>query len=98
MLAKVSLPKGGGDGKKYKYLARLKECERGNQRSKRLVGDLSVAKQVLRDIASGNLWLRPVIGRIREKYVPRKVMPATSSAGRVERSIIFLRFGLTRMS
>ena len=33
---------------------RMKELERENQRLKRLVADLSVEKQVLQDIASGN--------------------------------------------
>jgi len=33
---------------------RMKELERENQRLKRLVADLSVEKQVLTDIASGN--------------------------------------------
>ena len=34
---------------------RLKELERENARLKRLVADLSLEKQVLKDIASGNL-------------------------------------------
>ena len=33
---------------------RMKDLERENQRLKRLVADLSVEKQVLKDIASGN--------------------------------------------
>ncbi len=33
---------------------RMKELERENQRLKRVVADLSVEKQVLKDIASGN--------------------------------------------
>ncbi len=33
---------------------RMKELERENQRLKRVVADLSVEKQVLQDIASGN--------------------------------------------
>ena len=33
---------------------RMKELERENSRLKRLVADLSVEKQVLKDIASGN--------------------------------------------
>jgi hypothetical protein len=33
----------------------MKELERENQRLKRVVADLSVEKQVLKDIASGNL-------------------------------------------
>ena len=32
----------------------MKELERENQRLKRVVADLSVEKQVLQDIASGN--------------------------------------------
>jgi len=32
----------------------MRELERENQRLKRLVADLSVEKQVLKDIASGN--------------------------------------------
>ncbi len=34
---------------------RMKELERENARLKRLVADLSLEKQVLKDIASGNL-------------------------------------------
>jgi len=33
----------------------MKELERENVRLKRLVADLSLEKQVLRDVASGNL-------------------------------------------
>ena len=38
---------------------RLKELERENARLKRLVADLSLEKQVLKDIASGNFRHRP---------------------------------------
>ena len=34
---------------------RLKELERENARLRRLVADLSLEKQVLKDVASGNL-------------------------------------------
>ncbi len=34
---------------------RMKELERENVRLKRLVADLSLEKQVLKDVASGNL-------------------------------------------
>lgn len=34
---------------------RMKELERENERLKRLVADLSLEKQVLKDVASGNL-------------------------------------------
>ena len=33
----------------------MKDLERGNVRLKRLVADLSLEKQVLKDVASGNL-------------------------------------------
>jgi len=33
----------------------MKDLEKGNGRLKRLVADLSLEKQVLKDIASGNL-------------------------------------------
>ena len=36
-------------------VARLKNLERENARLKRLVADLSLEKQVLKDVASGNL-------------------------------------------
>ena len=51
---------------------RMKELERENQRLKRLVADLSVEKQVLKDIASGNgivtliAGLRPLLPFVRQ--------------------------------
>jgi putative transposase len=41
-------------GLKIDQAKRMKELERENQRLKRVVADLSVEKQVLKDIASGN--------------------------------------------
>ena len=48
------------DGKEYGGLKldqarRLKELEKENARLKRLVAELSIEKQVLRDVAQGNL-------------------------------------------
>jgi putative transposase len=44
----------GFDGLKLHQAKRLKELEKDNARLKRLVAELSLAKQVLRDIALGN--------------------------------------------
>jgi len=41
-------------GLKLDQAKRLKELERENSRLKRLVGELSLEKQVLRDVAQGN--------------------------------------------
>ena len=42
-------------GLKLDQAKRLKELERENSRLKRLVAELSLEKQVLRDVAQGNL-------------------------------------------
>ena len=42
-------------GLKLDQAKRLKELEKENSRLKRLVGELSLEKQVLRDVAQGNL-------------------------------------------
>ena len=42
-------------GLKIEQAKRMKDLERENGRLKRLVADLSLEKQVLKDIASGNL-------------------------------------------
>ena len=42
-------------GLKLDQAKRLKELEKENSRLKRLVAELSVEKQVLRDVAQGNL-------------------------------------------
>ena len=42
-------------GLKLDQARRLKELEKENSRLKRLVAELSVEKQVLRDVAQGNL-------------------------------------------
>lgn len=42
-------------GLKVEQAKRMKDLERENGRLKRLVADLSLEKQVLKDIASGNL-------------------------------------------
>ena len=41
-------------GLKLEQVKRLKELEKGNSRLKRLVAELSLEKQVLRDVAQGN--------------------------------------------
>ena len=80
---------------------RMKELERENQRLKRVVADLSVEKQVLKDIASGNFW-RPTGGGRRSRLLGRvmgfrNAAPVASSLNRVERSGISPRFGLMKM-
>ncbi len=42
-------------GLKIEQAKRMKDLEKENSRLKRLVADLSLEKQVLKDIASGNL-------------------------------------------
>jgi transposase-like protein len=42
-------------GLKLEQAKRLKELEKENSRLKRLVAELSLEKQVLRDVAQGNL-------------------------------------------
>lgn len=42
-------------GLQLEQAKRLKELERENNRLRRLVADLSLEKQVLKDVASGNL-------------------------------------------
>ena len=41
-------------GRRKSELKRLKELEKENTRLKRLVAELSLEKQVLKDVASGN--------------------------------------------
>ena len=43
---------------------RFKELERENVRLKRLVADLSLEKQILKDVASGNLYAPSGAGRL----------------------------------
>ena len=43
------------DGLEIDQAKRMKDLERENVRLKRLVADLSLEKQVLKDVASGNL-------------------------------------------
>ena len=43
-------------GLKLDQARRLKELEKENARLKRLVAELSIEKQVLRDVAQGNLY------------------------------------------
>jgi len=45
---------------------RMKDLERGNVRLKRLVADLSLEKQILKDDAAGNLYeRRPAVASVR---------------------------------
>ncbi len=46
-------------GLKLDQAKRLKELERENSKLKRLVAELSLEKQVLKDIAEGNVWSAP---------------------------------------
>jgi hypothetical protein len=40
---------------------RMKELEKENSRLKRLVAELSLEKQVLKDVAEGNVWSAPLL-------------------------------------
>ena len=46
--------KNGGRGLKLEQARRLKELEKENSRLRRLVTELSLEKQVLKDVAEGN--------------------------------------------
>lgn len=48
-------------GMKVDQAKRLKELEQENSKLKRLVAELSLDKQVLQDIARGNVWSAPVL-------------------------------------
>src|SRR5579863_8138900 len=39
----------------------MKDLEKENSRLKRLVADLSLEKQVLKDVTSGNVWSAPLL-------------------------------------
>ena len=71
---------------------RMKDLEKENARLKRLVADLSLEKQVLKDISSGNLKAPSVAGRQSSgsgrSISSRNAKPAGSSASRVARSVI----------
>jgi hypothetical protein len=51
----LSLAQGVRGGLEIDQAKRMKDLERENVRLKRLVADLSLEKQVLKDVASGNL-------------------------------------------
>ncbi len=55
-------------GLKLDPAKRLKELEKENARLKRLVADLSLEKQFLRDVAQGNERRRCAVERAREEY------------------------------
>jgi len=46
-------------GLEIEQAKRFKELERENARLKRLVADLSLEKQILKDVAEGNVWSAP---------------------------------------
>src|SRR5271157_5475254 len=48
-------------GLKVDQAKRLKELEQENAKLKRLVAELSLDKQVLQDIARGNVWSAPLL-------------------------------------
>jgi putative transposase len=79
---------------------RLKDLERENTRLRRLVADLSLEKQILKDVASGNP-ARSGAGRRSlasgKSTVSQSAMPAGSSASRAGRSGTFPPSELTRM-
>ena len=80
---------------------RLKELERENARLRRLGADLSLEKQVLKDVAAGNLQaLSGAAGRwlaSKRSMASRSVTPAASSASRAGRSAPSPPSALTRM-
>jgi putative transposase len=48
-------------GLKVDQAKRLKELEQENSKLKRLVAELSLDKQILQDIARGNVWSAPIL-------------------------------------
>ena len=48
-------------GLKMDQAKRLKELEKENGKLKRLVAELSLDKQILKDIAEGNVWSAPFL-------------------------------------
>jgi putative transposase len=48
-------------GLKLEQARRLKELEKENGRLRRLVTELSLEKQVLKHVASGNVWSAPIL-------------------------------------
>jgi putative transposase len=46
-------------GLKLDQAKRLKELEKENSKLKRLVAELSLEKQILKDVAEGNVWSAP---------------------------------------
>ena len=89
------------DGLDIEQAKRFKKLERDNARLKRLVADLSLGKQILKDVAEGNL-LRPIgAGRLSrrsgEGIACRNATPVGSSASREGHSDMFPRYVLTKM-
>ena len=80
---------------------RMKDLERENVRLKRLVADLSLEKQVLKDVASGNLSALNGAGRRLSAFggstASRSVKPAGWSASHAERSVTPPLFVLMKM-
>src|SRR2546422_9478173 len=68
-------------GLKLDQAKRLKELEKENSRLKRLVAELSLEKQVLRDVAQGN-FEAPSGGVVRESVHARNTdFPSGTAAG-----------------
>src|SRR5215211_1880127 len=79
---------------------RLKDLERENARLRRLVADLSLEKQVLKDVASGNPALSSAGRRSlasERSTASRSATPVGSPASRAERNATFPRSGPMRM-
>src|SRR5215204_132074 len=80
---------------------RMKDLERENVRLKRLVADLSLEKQVLKDVASGNLKAPMGAGGRSKAFerstISRSARPAGLSASPAGRSDTPLSFEQTRM-
>jgi hypothetical protein len=60
---------------------RMKELERENIRLKRLVADLSLEKQVFKDVASGSLEALSGAGRLLKAFGRSMVCPSVAPAG-----------------
>ena len=88
-------------GLQLEQAKRLKDLERENARLRRLVADLSLEKQVLKDVAAGNLQALSGAGRRSlvsgRSMASRSATPAASSASRAGHSVTSAPSGLTRM-
>jgi hypothetical protein len=89
-------------GLKVDQARKMKDLERENARLRRLVADLSLEKQVLADVASGNLEPPSDAGRRStgsgRSTASRNATPAGSSASTAARSVTYRLCWPTRMN